>query len=195
MTSTVSMSMDDHQLQVKKKRKLVQIETPSDPQIEWILPATNEEKRARWYTRSEYKEFKSSSKTVLLHMIINNDKENVDDFSGNDYCTRGLEFMTPVASESMKKVRRRMLAAVWNAQVRQWNEQDTIFDPEAIAKACRKETHKSVRDARNFGIRDELSMREDCEVVRSTSWSARSKTSINSSKRHESSIPVAATAA
>jgi hypothetical protein len=182
LAATENMSMNDHQqqqepaIQVSKKRKVVQIETPSHPQIQWILPATDEEMKARWYTKSDYKEFKSASKTVLWHMINKSNKENVQDFREKEYCTRGLELMTPVASQHMKKVRREMLAAVWNAQVRQWNEQDTIYDPEAIAKACQRETHNSVRVARNFGIRDELSMREDCEV--GSSSCARSKTSI-----------------
>lgn len=184
LAATDNLSMVDHQqqepaIQVAKKLKIVQFETPSHSQIRWILPATDEEMEARWYTKSEYNEFKSFSKTVLRYMIIKNDMENVEDFSGKECCTRGLERMTPVERQHMRKVRRRMLGAVWNEQVRQWNEQDTIFDPEAIAKACRKETHNSVRVARKFGFREELSMREDCEVG-SSSW-ARSKTSIAAS--------------
>lgn len=167
------------QWHMSKKPKLVQFDTESFPnQIRYIAAGSEEEIQEQWYTKSDYKRFKSSIRTVLRHMI----GKGENDTSENDCCTRGLELMTPAENQQLDQVRRRMLAAVWNGQVRQWNEKDTIYDPEAIARACQKETQNSARVARSFGIGDELALRQDCSSTK-TSLSVMSLTPLDNRSR------------
>ncbi|KAL3942939.1 MAG: hypothetical protein SGBAC_002967 [Bacillariaceae sp.] len=149
-----------------KKRKSVVFKKPtvSAPQdaacfaqVHWIPPNSDEEIQARWHTKDEYKEIKSSLRKVV-RAAFSTYKENIDvDWDHEDYCIRGLEIITPHAIQEQRQRRQRLLAGVWNAQVRQWNEQDKIFDPEAIAMAARKHTRTSACIARSFAVRDELS--------------------------------------
>eukprot|EP00980_Cylindrotheca_fusiformis_P017064 scaffold5234_cov131-Cylindrotheca_fusiformis.AAC.11 len=172
---------------VTKKRKLVQF--GAQPETRLLSPVTDEEVQARWYDANDYKRFKSSIRTVVRQMINGNDKKNM--IEDNEYCTRGLEIMTPAARQHLDQVRRRTLAAVWNGQVRQWNEQDKIFDPEAIARACQKETYGSARIARSFGMADELAMREDCGWLIKSKMASLNRRSLSSEIRPQRSASAA----
>lgn len=125
-------------------------------QIHWIPPNSDEDIQARWHSKDEYNEIKSSAKKVV-RAAYSHAKENMDvDWDHEDYCIRGLEVVTPHAIQEQRQRRQMLLAGVWNAQVRQWNQQDRIFDPEAIAMEARKQTKTSACLARSFAMRDEL---------------------------------------
>ena len=125
-------------------------------QIHWIPPNSDEDIQARWHSKDDYKEIKSGLKKVV-RAAYSHAKENIDvDWDHEDYCIRGLEIVTPHAIQEQRHRRQRLLAGVWNAQVRQWNQQDKIYDPEAIALESRKQTKTSACIARSFAMRDEM---------------------------------------
>lgn len=122
-----------------------------------LIPVADEiEIRERWYNKRDYLAIKMSVVSDLNRIAANGNHNSHDGF-----CERGLELMTPGALVHRKQIKMRVLAAVWNGQVKQWNEQDKIHDPEAIAIAYQKETLECVNLARNFGIMDEQVARDE----------------------------------
>lgn len=129
-------------------------------QVHWIPPNSEEDIQARWHSKDEYQEIKNSLKKVV-RAAYGTAKENIEvDWDHEDYCTRGLEIISPYTVQEQRERRQKLLAGVWNAQVRQWNEKDRIFDPEAIALASRKQTMTSACLARSFAVRDELAAKK-----------------------------------
>jgi hypothetical protein len=139
----------------KRKRKLVSFEQ-TGPQTISIPVVTEDEIRARWYNKKEYVAIRMSVVADLNH-IATKGNQNTND----ECCERGLELMTAAGLVHRKHNKMRVLAAVWNGQVIQWNEQDKIYDPEAIAVAYQKETQQCVNLARSFGIMDEEAARDE----------------------------------
>mmetsp|Transcript_33796 Transcript_33796/g.81944 ORF Transcript_33796/g.81944 Transcript_33796/m.81944 type:complete len:206 (+) Transcript_33796:86-703(+) len=159
-----------------KKRKCVAFKKPTVgsqdapclAEVHWIPPNTDEDIQARWHSKDEYQEIKNSLKQVV-RAAYSSAKENVEvDWDHEDYCIRGLEIVSPYAIQEQRERRQRLLAGVWNAQVRQWNEQDRIFDPEAIALASRKQTTTSACIARSFAARDELAASKYYDGLKTT---------------------------
>jgi hypothetical protein len=144
-------------LRPQKKRKVVSFQT-SPPQIKSIPTVTKEEVSVRWHNKQEYDVIKKSVVEILRFMMTQK-----KDSPEVEYCTRGLELMTPAGSQHTKQIKLRLLAAVWNAQVQQWNVQNQLFDAEAIASACRPETAQCARLARSFGVLDERAAKGDCD--------------------------------
>lgn len=136
-----------HPTSMKSKRKVVSFES-SAPKVV-VLPATNEaELRSKWYSKQEYAEFKASMiKTIAAIDAGNCQQANM--------CTRGLEFMTQAGLRQKKQTKVKVLAAVWNGQVRQWNEQNRIYDPVSIALSCQQETLQCVHLAWTLGQLDQ----------------------------------------
>jgi len=147
---------DFHQMQemqqirhVSKKRKVVSFQS-CPPQVQTIPVVSDEEIRERWYNKREFKQIKSSLVEVLRLMVSNKVGEDEEKYS-----TRGLEMMTPRGTQYTKQTKLKVLAAVWNEQVKQWDQQNALYDPEAIADAARKETLQASQLARNFGLIDQ----------------------------------------
>jgi hypothetical protein len=133
----------------KRKRKMVSF-AQTGPQTVSIPVVTEDEIRARWYNKKEYVAIRMSVVADLNH-IANKGNQNTN----HECCERGLELMTAAGIVHRKQNKMRVLAAVWNGQVKQWNEQDKIYDPEAIAIAYQNETQQCANLARSFGIMDE----------------------------------------
>ena len=139
-----------HQFQhVSKKRKAVSFQS-CPPEIQTIPVLSAEEISMRWYNKEEFREIKTSMVQVLRLMISNKDVDEEESYS-----TRGLEMLTPKGTQYTKQTRLKVLAAIWNAQVKQWDEQNALYDPEAIADAVRRETLQASHLARNFGLIDQ----------------------------------------
>eukprot|EP00980_Cylindrotheca_fusiformis_P002400 scaffold558_cov111-Cylindrotheca_fusiformis.AAC.18 len=139
----------------KRKRKVVSF-SEAAPRTHAIPLANDGEIHERWYNRREYLAIRMS---VLRHLKHMEDREKHS--IGFELCERGLELMTPSWLAHRKRNKTRLLTAIWNSQVKQWNEHDRIHDPEAIAVACRKETCHFVNLARQFGVVDEQAAREE----------------------------------
>jgi hypothetical protein len=143
----------------KRKRKVVSFEQ-TGPQTLSIPVVTEDEIRARWYNKKEYVAIRMSVVADLNRMATEgNQNTNVE------WCERGLELMTTAGLMHKKQNKMRVLAAVWNGQVKQWNEQDKIYDPEAIAIAYQQETQQCVNLARSFGIMDEQAARDEYALL------------------------------
>ena len=134
---------------VSKRRKVVSFQS-CPPEIQTIPVLSDEEISARWYNKEEFREIKTSMVQVLRLMISNKAGDEQE-----TYTTRGLEMLTPKGLQYTKQTRLKVLAAIWNAQVKQWDEQNALYDPEAIADAVRKETVQASQLARNFGLIDQ----------------------------------------
>ncbi|CAJ1947331.1 unnamed protein product [Cylindrotheca closterium] len=164
MTAQSCTRTESDKLHKKRKSVVFKKASVGSPQnnasclvhVHWIPPNSDEDIQARWHSKDEYQEIKNSLKSVV-RAAYSNAKENLEvDWDHEDYCIRGLEIISPYTVKEQRERRQRLLAGVWNAQVRQWNEQDRIYDPEAIALASRKQTMTSACIARSFAVRDEL---------------------------------------
>jgi hypothetical protein len=80
-------------------------------------------------------------------------------------CARGLERLTPAMKLHYINKKLKLLAAVWNAQVKQWDEQNKIFDPHTIASACQHENFQFASLARSFYALDKRSVKEDSGLL------------------------------
>lgn len=125
-----------------------------------LIPTiTDEEARLRWYNKKEYEEIRKYIVETLRYMMMTtNSNPSRNCYSaggGGEFCTRGLELMTPAGTQHTKQIKLKLLAAVWNAQVEQWDSRNELFDQEAIANASRHETAQCARLARSLGVLDE----------------------------------------
>ncbi|CAJ1945101.1 unnamed protein product [Cylindrotheca closterium] len=138
---------------VKRKSKAVSF--ASSPSQVLQLPETEEtELRSKWYSRQEYAGFKAA--------IINSvNAVGPTTAGGESVCSRGIEFMTKAGLAYRKQTKLKVLAAVWNCQVRQWNEQNRIYDPVSIALACQQETLQCTYMACTLGQLDQQAAIEE----------------------------------
>lgn len=138
---------------MKTKFKIVSF--ASSPTKVVLLPETDEDElRSKWYSKQDYAQFKESNLRCITAM----------DGGKNGDATvfsRGLELLTPSALAHKKRTKLKVLTAVWNGQVRQWNEQNRIYDPVSIALACQQETLPCVQMAWTFGQLDQKAAMEE----------------------------------
>ena len=86
---------------------------------------TPSERKACWYDNADYKAILKSNKRVLKRM-------EAEEVCGcTEYCTLGLEKVTPEGSVDRQIIRMASWLAVLQEQERQW--QKDIHDPELIA--------------------------------------------------------------
>jgi len=124
-----------------RKLKAVSFEPIEPTQVQRIATPNQDELQTRWYSKQEYSDIRAS----VAKTISNPGGE----------CTRGLEMMTTGGVTYRKQTKCKVLAAVWNCQVKQWNEQNRIFDPESIAQVYQQETLQCVRMAWTLGQMDQ----------------------------------------
>eukprot|EP00526_Cylindrotheca_closterium_P019493 CAMPEP_0113608034 /NCGR_PEP_ID=MMETSP0017_2-20120614/3704_1 /TAXON_ID=2856 /ORGANISM="Cylindrotheca closterium" /LENGTH=236 /DNA_ID=CAMNT_0000516681 /DNA_START=38 /DNA_END=748 /DNA_ORIENTATION=+ /assembly_acc=CAM_ASM_000147 len=142
---------------MKRKRKAVSF--ASSPSQVLYLPETGEdEQQAKWYSKQEYAEFKAAIVKSVNAMGTDND-------GGENICSRGIEFMTHAGIAYRKQIKLKVLAAVWNGQVRQWNEQNRIHDPVSIALACQKETLQCMHMAWTLGQLDQEAATKEYQTM------------------------------
>lgn len=131
-----------------------------------------EEVVATWYTNDDFELIKKSLVATLRLMMTDKDV-------GEDQCVRGLEFRTPLGAKQRKQRKVVALTAVWNEQVRQW--QEDIVDDEAIRRVYLQHSDPCREVARKFGVRDELAIQEYKMTDGDNSFSTIESTSVSSS--------------
>lgn len=130
----------------------------SPSEVQHLPRADAEELQSKWYSKQDYARFKAAIVQHVNSMGTNN-------AGGESICSRGIEFMTRAGVAYKKQIKLKVLAAVWNGQVRQWNEQNSIYDPESIAMACQKETIQCVHMAWTMGQLDQQAAMEEYQTM------------------------------
>lgn len=135
----------------KRDLKVVSFESIGPTQVQRIATPNQDELQTRWYSKQEYADIRAS----VVKAIRNPGEE----------CTRGLEMMTTEGVAHRKQTKCKVLVAVWNCQVKQWNEQNRIYDPESIALAYQQETFHCVQLAWILGQMDQQAAMQEYQSL------------------------------
>ena len=117
-----------------------------------------EEIKDVWYANEDFDEIKKSLIGTLRLMMS---KKPILDEEGDDdelHCIRGLEFRTPQGAKRRKQIKVDALTAVWNEQVKQW--QNDVVDDESIRQVYLKHSDPCRMAAYKFGIQDQLAIQD-----------------------------------
>ena len=114
---------------------------------------SNEEYDAVWYSPKEIDLVKAECALTVTMM------QTCTSLHTEMYCSRGLEYRTPIGQEMRRMNKLNGLVAVLNEQDRQYDENE--YDPDAIACIYKQVTQHCQDDAHQLALRDERYVRRD----------------------------------